>query len=305
MVLCYDHFVPASEILTEQDTRFSAHPKIGIDSCSIFVDVFPQREFYDCITRPNRPKYFCKSPAQCDAFMAVQAAGMSQLAGDAALKQVSLRTARILEQLKQAGRRRKTAPGLYRLEGVVSLPAYAECCGKPPDAALLLKQTDGSLMLDAAQLRAGEHLRRDYERAHFSGRVTANMTLMGPAAGGWAPSAIIILKRFLKSLLMRVTTCMQRWTPLDLSCPASCCMCAAWRRGWSRRRCGSICRAVQARPFCKCHSHDWPGITATNRPCAMQDLDILATGRFLISGRRLQRQAGISLDALDHGGQAV
>ena len=105
-----------------------------------------------------------------------------QLAGDAACKQVSLRNSRILEQLKQAGRLEETAPGLYRLEGGVSLPVF-DAAESPLQRLGLMKQADGTTVLDVEQLRAGERLRVDYERAHLSPRVTMSYAAQGSSGG--------------------------------------------------------------------------------------------------------------------------
>jgi hypothetical protein len=101
---------------------------------------------------------------------------------DSALKPVSLRGSKLLNQLKRAGRLEEKSPGLYRLEAGLVQPVY-NGCESPLQRLGALKHSDGTAVLDLDQLRAGERLRVDYERAHLSQRVTMNYDLQGGAGG--------------------------------------------------------------------------------------------------------------------------
>lgn len=94
-----------------------------------------------------------------------------QAESDSSCKPVSLRNGKMLDQLRRAGRLAEKAPGLFRLVGDVSQPLL-----NPAESPLyrlgVVKQGDGTTVLDADQLRAGERLRVDYEGAHLSARVT-------------------------------------------------------------------------------------------------------------------------------------
>jgi Domain of unknown function (DUF6456) len=105
-----------------------------------------------------------------------------QLSGKSAFKQLSQRNSRVLEQLKRAGRLEENAPGLYCLGGGLAMPVF-DSAESPLQRLGLMKQTDGTTVLDAEQLRAGERLRVDYERAHLSPRVTMSYEMQGSSGG--------------------------------------------------------------------------------------------------------------------------
>ncbi len=105
-----------------------------------------------------------------------------QMAGEAACKPMSQRNSKILEQLKQAGRLKENSPGLYRFESGASLPVF-DGNESPLQRLGLMKQADGKAVLDGEQLRAGERLRVDYERAHLSPRVTMSYEMRGSSSG--------------------------------------------------------------------------------------------------------------------------
>jgi Domain of unknown function (DUF6456) len=107
---------------------------------------------------------------------------LAQRGQDQALKAVPLKLGQLLDQLKCNEKLVESAPGLFRFVGAVARPLQNDA-ESPLTRLSSLKQADGSLMLDAAQLRAGEHLRRDYERAHFSARVTAKYEADGASGG--------------------------------------------------------------------------------------------------------------------------
>lgn len=118
-----------------------------------------------------------------DASFVWRAGGwLAQRGQDQALKAVPAKLGQLLDRLKHNEKLVESAPGVFRFAGVVLRPMQNDA-ESPLTRLSSLKQTDGSLMLDAAQLRAGEHLRRDYERAHFSGRVTAKYDADGASGG--------------------------------------------------------------------------------------------------------------------------
>jgi hypothetical protein len=104
--------------------------------------------------------------------------GRSQVA----MKPVSLRNGRLLDHLKAMGRLDEAAPGLFRLAGLVAQPVYDDA-ESPLLRFGLMKQADGKAMLDTEQLRAGERLRVDYERAHLGARITMKYEAHGGATG--------------------------------------------------------------------------------------------------------------------------
>lgn len=105
-----------------------------------------------------------------------------QISGEAVCKPLSQHNSKILEQLKLAGRLKENSPGLYRFESRASLPVF-DGAESPLQRLGLMKQADGTAVLDAEQLRAGERLRVDYERAHLSPRVTMSYEMQGSSGG--------------------------------------------------------------------------------------------------------------------------
>ncbi len=98
-------------------------------------------------------------------------------------KAVPKKAAAILEQLKAAGRLVEQAPGLFRLSGKVLLPLL-DGLESPLMRLAQLKQASGEPVLDHDQIRAGERLRVEYERAHLAARVTASYAPNSSAGGG-------------------------------------------------------------------------------------------------------------------------
>jgi Domain of unknown function (DUF6456) len=107
---------------------------------------------------------------------------LAQRGQDEALRKVPRRFHATLDTLKREGRLMEAAPGVYRLN-VAQLRPLQDDAESPLTRLSVLKQADGSLVLDQAQLRAGERLRVDYERAHFSARVTASYDAHGASGG--------------------------------------------------------------------------------------------------------------------------
>jgi Domain of unknown function (DUF6456) len=99
------------------------------------------------------------------------------------IRPVPRKAATILDQMKAVGRLEERAPGLFRLSGNVPLP-LVDANESPLQRLLQKKKSDGEAILDIEQFRAGERLRRDYERAHFGARLTANYEGQGSSGGG-------------------------------------------------------------------------------------------------------------------------
>ena len=93
-------------------------------------------------------------------------------------KAVPARIAKLLDAAKQSGRLHETAPGLYRLSAGPAAALF-NASESPLQRMALLRQPDGTAVLDTDQVRAGEHLRQDYERAHLAARVTASYDASG------------------------------------------------------------------------------------------------------------------------------
>lgn len=105
-----------------------------------------------------------------------------QKPGAAASKPMSSRNSKILDQLQQMGRLEEKAPGLFRVSGSLVQPVLDS--GESPLLRLaFLKNADGTAVIDVDQLRAGERLRVDYERAHLGARVTMSYEAQGASGG--------------------------------------------------------------------------------------------------------------------------
>lgn len=105
-----------------------------------------------------------------------------QKPGSAAAKPLSKRNAKLLDQLKQAGRLEEKSPGLFRLSGSLTEPVL-DSAESPLMRLAFMRNADGSAVLDVDQLRAGERLRVDYERAHYGARVTMAYEAQGSSGG--------------------------------------------------------------------------------------------------------------------------
>ena len=106
-----------------------------------------------------------------------------QGAKDENLKPLSAQLHKVLETAKQAGSLQETSPGFYRL-GVGRVMPLRDAAESPLQRLALLKQPDGTHVLDLDQVTSGERLRRDYETAHLSPRVVASYDPAAGARGG-------------------------------------------------------------------------------------------------------------------------
>jgi hypothetical protein len=93
--------------------------------------------------------------------------------GEAKIRRVNRVLARAIESLQEAGVLKEKAPGLFRLDGPIQRPVI-DVTESPLARLAQLKHPDGKAYFDAEQFRAGEQLRRDFERAQLSARVTMN-----------------------------------------------------------------------------------------------------------------------------------
>jgi hypothetical protein len=106
-----------------------------------------------------------------------------QAQGDSTLRVLSKNAAKILNELKFAGRLVEPVPGLFRLSGQVMRPML-DAAESPLTRLAGMKQASGEAVLDMDQLRAGERIRLDYERSHLVARVTASYTPRGGTGSG-------------------------------------------------------------------------------------------------------------------------
>jgi Domain of unknown function (DUF6456) len=78
---------------------------------------------------------------------------------------------------------REVSPGLFRLDDKAVRPVL-DSNESPLQRLAILKQGDGSAVIDADQLQAGERLRVDYEKAHMSPRLIASYDASQAASRG-------------------------------------------------------------------------------------------------------------------------
>jgi hypothetical protein len=97
---------------------------------------------------------------------------LMQRSKDTAARPASKRLSKLLALCKIEGRITEKAPGLFKINGAVNLPLF-NAAESPLMRMAHLRQSDGAQILDVEQLRAGERLRVDYEKAHLAARVTA------------------------------------------------------------------------------------------------------------------------------------
>jgi Domain of unknown function (DUF6456) len=102
--------------------------------------------------------------------------------GAVAAKPVSTRSSKMLDELKRLGRLEEKAPGLFRLSGVLTQP-IVDRSESPLMRLSHMKQSDGKAVLDVDQVRAGERLRLDHERAHLGARVTMSYDMQSGSSG--------------------------------------------------------------------------------------------------------------------------
>lgn len=105
-----------------------------------------------------------------------------QVDGVEQIKRASTALAAALDSLKVSGVLQEVAPGLFRLSTVAARPLMDDE-ESPLNRLALLKNLDGSPYLDAEQVRAGERLRRDHDRAMMSARVTTSYESSGSSGG--------------------------------------------------------------------------------------------------------------------------
>jgi hypothetical protein len=96
------------------------------------------------------------------------------------LRQVPKGVGTLLNRLRESGHLKEEAPGLYRFSGGVRKPVIDDA-ESPLFRLALTKNPDGTPVLDEEQFRAGERLRRDYEKAHIAAHVTMHYDEMAQA----------------------------------------------------------------------------------------------------------------------------
>jgi hypothetical protein len=134
------------------------------------------------ISMPNATATKSNKPIPANAtFLWRKGIWYLQADNETKIRRVPRVLARALESLRAGGVLQEKAPGLFRLDGPLQQPVIDET--ESPLARLMhLKQSNGSAYLDAEQFRAGEQLRKDFERAQLSARVTMNYR-SGTASG--------------------------------------------------------------------------------------------------------------------------
>jgi Domain of unknown function (DUF6456) len=105
-----------------------------------------------------------------------------QVDGTAQIKRGSSALSAALDSLKVAGLLQEVSPGLFRISASSPRPLIDDA-ESPLHRMAHLKNLDGSPYLDAEQLRAGERLRRDHDRALMNARVTTSYENSGSSGG--------------------------------------------------------------------------------------------------------------------------
>ncbi len=105
-----------------------------------------------------------------------------QTDGASQIKRASPVLAAALNSLKLSGVLFEVAPGLFRLTARAARPLIDDE-ESPLNRLAQMKNLDGSPYLDGEQVRAGERLRRDHDRAMMSARVTASYEQSGSSGG--------------------------------------------------------------------------------------------------------------------------
>jgi hypothetical protein len=110
--------------------------------------------------------------------------GAWRLQSDSAghIKRASTALSAALDSLKLAGVLQEQAPGLFRF-GNLALRPLINDEESPLIRLANLKNLDGSPYLDVEQVRAGERLRRDHDRAMLNARVTTSYEASGSSGG--------------------------------------------------------------------------------------------------------------------------
>jgi Domain of unknown function (DUF6456) len=154
-------------------SEFLRYPKIGIDSVlNLFYDSFPKRRKNMSEVNPAATRNSVKLPVDA-TFLWRNGVWNMQARTAMTMRPVPKKAGKILDELKSVGKLEELAPGLFRLNGMVALPLL-DGSESPLARLAQLKQANGEVMLDHDQIRAGERIRQDYERAHLAARVTAS-----------------------------------------------------------------------------------------------------------------------------------
>lgn len=102
--------------------------------------------------------------------------------GAGQIKRVSPPLSAALDSLKLSGVLFEVTPGLFRINTAAARPLVDDE-ESPLNRLALMKNLDGSAYLDGEQVRAGERLRRDHDRAMMSARVTTSYESSGSSGG--------------------------------------------------------------------------------------------------------------------------
>jgi Domain of unknown function (DUF6456) len=105
-----------------------------------------------------------------------------QCDGAGQIKRSSPALSAALDSLKISGFLLEVTPGLFRLSATTARPLIDDE-ESPLNRLAQLKNLDGSPYLDGEQVRAGERLRRDHDRAMLSARVTTSYESSGSSGG--------------------------------------------------------------------------------------------------------------------------
>jgi hypothetical protein len=105
-----------------------------------------------------------------------------QADGAAQIKRASSAVSAALDSLKLSGILIEVTPGLFRINAAVARPLIDDE-ESPLNRLALMKNLDGSPYLDGEQVRAGERLRRDHDRAMMNARVTTSYETSGSSGG--------------------------------------------------------------------------------------------------------------------------
>lgn len=101
-----------------------------------------------------------------------------QTDGVAQIRRASPALSAALTSLKQASMLVESAPGLFRVDPRTRRPLIDDT-ESPLNRLAHMQNLDGSPYLDVEQVRAGERLRRDHDRAMLGARVTASYDSIG------------------------------------------------------------------------------------------------------------------------------
>lgn len=105
-----------------------------------------------------------------------------QTDGVAQIRRATPALSAALNSLKQAGVLLEVAPGLFRISARTMRPLIDDE-ESPLNRLAQMKNPDGSPYLDTEQMRAGERLRRDHDRAMLGARVTSCYESVGSTSG--------------------------------------------------------------------------------------------------------------------------